>query len=167
VLRASCEGLGSPGAPCPYASCRHHLYSGEGRWAAFEALLDEREPNWPYTCSIAVAHDVDDALPGQRIGAGKIIPVKAGNLTDRGNLALADVGRHLGCSGERARQLEAQALAKAAQSPVLAEAMAPDPTGTAEEWAALEALVLVDRSSCPVGGAGGSTISAPFEGWSW
>lgn len=98
----------SEGLPCcPYLSCRHHLWTD--RLDAFEGLVDAPPAVWPQTCSLDVADAVDAALPGERvIAVGQVL--KRADAVEDGTLTLADVGRHLGCSGERARQIEAQAL---------------------------------------------------------
>ena len=72
--------------PCPWISCRHHLY--------FSAIKRNLHPAWPglepdemsETCSLDVA--------------------------DRSETTLADIARLMNLSRERVRQLESDALAK-------------------------------------------------------
>ena len=72
--------------PCPWVSCRHHLF--------FDEVRGKPRPTWPglepdelpETCSLDVA--------------------------DRGEINLADIGRLLDLSRERVRQIESRALAK-------------------------------------------------------
>ena len=79
--------------PCPYVSCRHHLFLDVSRKTGeirlnFPELLDvDGTPDldaMPETCSLRVA--------------------------DAGGYILADMGRMFGVTGERARQLEVRAL---------------------------------------------------------
>ena len=88
VLRSECEGLGGPGAPCPYVSCRHHLYlevsraSGAVRLNQPAAEPEELE----YSCSLAVA--------------------------DRGGATHEEIAGLLGVSRQAVEQMEARILTK-------------------------------------------------------
>lgn len=87
---AECDerGLGVS-APCPYVSCRHHLYVDVNPdTGAIRYNFPDREP-WELaeTCSLRVA-----AREGE---------------------ALEEVGRHINLTRERVRQIETRAIAKA------------------------------------------------------
>lgn len=100
----------SAGYPCcPYLSCRHHLWSDTPeRLDEFEALVDRPPGTWPQTCSLDVADAVHMGLSGATlVGVGRLLAKR--DPGEDGTLRLIDVGRHLGISGERARQIEASA----------------------------------------------------------
>ena len=103
---------------CPYLTCRHHLW--HTRAEEFDAMLDKPPAEWPHTCSLDVADAVALSFPGTKVpGLGHID--NHHDSVKRGCLRKLDVGRHLGISGERARQLEVQALEHMRQRPVMAE----------------------------------------------
>lgn len=78
-------GLGSPGRPCPYASCEHHamftIVDGEYRLTYDTDEIDEM----PFTCFA-----YESAIP----------------------LTLESIGERLNISKERVRQIQNEALAK-------------------------------------------------------
>lgn len=82
--------------PCPYVACRHHLWAEDERpgrpWDGKRPPPVVRAHS-EHTCALDVAHDQEDR-------------------DKDGVLGLAHVGARLGITGERARQIEAEALAK-------------------------------------------------------
>lgn len=150
---------------CPYLSCRHHLFND--RPEAFEKLVDAPWPHkekWPQTCSLDVADAVDAALPGQRIiGVGELL--KRSDPTVNGTLRLSDVGALMGCSGERARQLEASGSAKVRDAAPIVDAFEDyDPAPGFGEWRAPE---LDDLTYQPRVESVRASKPGPFEGFSW
>jgi Sigma-70, region 4 len=85
--------------PCPYVSCRHHLYlevkptTGAVVFVRPDVDVDELE-RLPDTCSLDVA--------------------------DRGGVTLEELGRQLNVTRERARQLQSASLARAEADPRVA-----------------------------------------------
>jgi hypothetical protein len=76
--------------PCPYVSCRHHIYLDVTRDGALRLNFPDIGP------------DELEKLPG----------TCALDLADQGGLTLEDVGEALGVTRERARQLEERVLVK-------------------------------------------------------
>jgi hypothetical protein len=83
--RSECRG---GQRPCPWVSCRYHLYLDVSETGAIKLNFPDREP-WELDCSCAL--DVAE---------------------DRGGLTLDDVGELLNVTRERSRQIEVSALAK-------------------------------------------------------
>lgn len=99
-VRAHCERLRDTYAACPYVGCRHHLFGADsghhaGRLEAFAELLDVEPTAWPSTCSLDAAEQWD----------------RPWSTPDK-STPLVLVGEALGISGERARQIQRDALAK-------------------------------------------------------
>lgn len=75
--------------PCPWVSCRHHLYLEVKKNGNLVLLHPDKAPDEiPETCSLDVA--------------------------DRGEHALEEVGEYTNVTRERVRQIEAEALAEIA-----------------------------------------------------
>lgn len=73
--------------PCPYVSCRHHLFVDVSEYGALKLNFPDRDVDeLPATCALDVA--------------------------ERGGLSLEEVGALLNVTRERARQIEASALRK-------------------------------------------------------
>lgn len=83
--RADCEG--GP-RPCPFISCRHHLYLDVTAYGTIRLNFPDQEP-WELEESCAL------------------------DLADRGGMTLEEIGEVLHLTRERARQLETEALARA------------------------------------------------------
>ena len=84
VTRADCVG---GERPCPWVSCRHHLYLDVKPSGSVQLNFPDKEP-WeiPQTCALDVA--------------------------DEGGTSLETAGKYLGLTRERARQIEAVAMTK-------------------------------------------------------
>ena len=105
-------------APCPWLSCRHHLWHAESE--RFAELLDEDPEHWPHTCSLDVAEAVAEARPGTVIPEGR---VGKGTL-ERGwglELSTADIARHLATNRESVRKNLRDAIDHMRQRPLMAE----------------------------------------------
>jgi len=112
--RAQCQG--SRWEPCPFVSCRHHLYLDVTQGGKLRINFPDLEPqDMPWACSL----DIADA-----VAEGSLIP---GGPTPG---TLEAVGRALNVTKERARQLICEAKAEA-----LARARDEDVTMTmADAW---------------------------------
>jgi hypothetical protein len=105
IARPDCED--GP-RPCPFVSCRYHL------------LLDVM----PKTGSVkvnfpAVAAKIEKQ--GDGLPLGELADTCALDVADRGDATLEDVGLRMNVTRERARQIEAKALGKMFDDPVLRE----------------------------------------------
>lgn len=102
--RAACAGVPRP---CPFVSCRHHLYLDRTHGGAVKLLFPEREP-WEMPAAWSCSLDVAERL--EHRGA-----------------SLPQIGRALNVSMARAGQIQDEALAKLRDhpdGPALLEAMA-------------------------------------------
>ena len=90
ATRAGCLAGNDAQRPCPYVSCRHHLYLDTGvRKGKGSLLLNYPESEvWevPETCSL--------------------------DLADQGGMILDEVGKVMNLTRERVRQIEDQAIRK-------------------------------------------------------
>lgn len=107
TLRADCRNVPRP---CPYISCRYHLETE----VTCNGNLRLVHP------TVGGDGELDFEAPGP--GAdGTQIPTCALDVADEGGAGLEQIAEWLNVSGERARQIESEALVKLARSRVLQE----------------------------------------------
>lgn len=123
--------------PCPYRACRHHLWAEDERpgrpWDGKHPPAKVRE-HTEQTCALDVADDQE-----QRDA--------------RGNLPRREVGRMLGITGERVRQLEERALEKLRAQGVDLQRARAAPADESSDGAARERVrlpVIDDQMKLPL-----------------
>jgi hypothetical protein len=90
VAECDARGLGEPGSPCPYVSCKYHLYLDVSpSTGSIQFNFPDREPDeLEHTCALRVA--------------------------ESGGVTLEGVGATINVTRERVRQIETRSLARMA-----------------------------------------------------